>query len=149
MIRLAKILDHIRKSKKIQQKFLVKFLGIKEAEYKGIVYGWMNLSPKRLQMICEFLGIQIKDYSPLIQRMEREKLFYTLKSLRHFKDLDDQAIQAISDAIYFKLEGSQFNSIIYPLILDKIYAVPQEIRIAIEEIRSNQNRRSEQRDSSS
>lgn len=149
MIRLAKILDHIRKSKNIQTKFLVKYLGIKEADYKGMVYGWYSLSPKRLQMICEFLGLQIKDYAPLIQRMEREKLFYSIKALRHFKDLDDAAIQAISDSIYFKLEGAQFNSIIYPLILDKIYAVPQEIRIAIEELRSNQNRRSEQRDSSS
>ena len=144
MIRLAKILEHIRKSKNVKVQFLAKFLGIKPEEYKGMVYGWFPLSIKRVQMICEFLELPINDYASLAQRLEREKLFFTLKSLRHFKDLDDDAIQAISDAIYFKLPGSEFNSIIYSQIISKLYVVPQEIRIAIEEIRSNQNRRSQQ-----
>ena len=144
MIRLAKILDHIRISKNIQRKNLIKFLGMKEAEYTAMLCGWTQLNLRKIKMICEFIDLKFDDYDPLIQRLEREKLFYTLKSLRHFKDLDDPAIQAITDAIYFKVEGSLFNHMLYSAVLDKIYAVPQEIRIAIEEIRTSKNRRSEQ-----
>lgn len=148
MIRLARILDHIRKSQKLQQQHIIKFLGINRGIYCGMIEGWINLTPTKLKLICEFLQLPIKDYQPLYQWLEREKLFYTIKAIRHFKHLDDNAIQAISDAIYFKLEGSQFNSIIYSQILDKIDALPQELRIAVEEIRTNQDRRSKLRDSS-
>jgi hypothetical protein len=117
---------------------------MKEAEYTAMLCGWTQLNLRKIKMICEFIDLKIDDYDPLIQRLEREKLFYTLKSLRHFKDLDDPAIQAITDAIYFKVEGSLFNHMLYSAVLDKIYAVPQEIRIAIEEIRTSKNRRSEQ-----
>jgi len=133
MIPLIQILEHLRKQRGYIRTMLARELAtsVKDFSYKNpeaaiIAFVQNDEIPNYLiQPWCEYLDLGIKDYEPLYQYNERERVFRMIEVVTDFK-LSKPIASMIADIIHFHqdIPFLELRRVLLPTLLNKIYEQP-------------------------
>lgn len=133
MIPLVQILERLRRQRGYIRTAMARSLAtsVKDFPYKNpeaaiIAFVQNDEIPSYLiQPWCEYLNLGIKDYEPLYQYNERERIFRMLEIVTDFK-LPKPVSSMIADMIYFKndIPFLELRRVLLPTLLNKIHEQP-------------------------